>query len=224
MLWFHVGEGAEKSTLSSVDCRSGLRKIIWRKEGSFGCLSKIVSKKTVPIRRSLRKIVTSSPPSPLKNPNKSQGGYAPPPLIVWWWLSTLVILSMFVDHSFEIYCFNSFVTNKLFVLSLGSRWKIAPLLLQVRIFLQISNLGRRSCCPVLTLGSLLVLILVFHLFSYLNFSSLNQHWCISDYYNINSLQWDVYFSGCSSRFEMYCWPMSSLLFFLVKMSSLLFDY
>ncbi|KAM1080718.1 hypothetical protein ACFX1X_015596 [Malus domestica] len=73
--------GAEKSSLSSDDCRGGWRKIIWRKEGSFGCLSKIVSKKTVPIRRSLRKIVTSSRPSPLKNPHKSQGGYAPPPLI-----------------------------------------------------------------------------------------------------------------------------------------------
>lgn len=105
-MWFHVGEGAEKGALLSVDCRGGLRKIIWRKEGSFGCLTKIVSKKTVPIRRSLRKIVTSSPPPPLKNPHLSHGGYAPPPLIAWWWLSTLIILSMFVDHSFEIYCFN----------------------------------------------------------------------------------------------------------------------
>ncbi|KAL6281060.1 hypothetical protein ACE6H2_017941 [Prunus campanulata] len=74
-------EGGEKSTLSQVDCRDGLRKIIGRKEGSFGCQSDFVSKKIVPIR-SLRITLTSSPPSPIKNLPKSQGGYAPPPLVI----------------------------------------------------------------------------------------------------------------------------------------------
>lgn len=77
-----LAEGGEKSsTLSQVDCRDGLRKIIGRKEGIFGCQSDFVSKKIVPIR-SLRITLTSSPPSPIKNLPKSQGGYAPPPLIL----------------------------------------------------------------------------------------------------------------------------------------------
>ncbi|CAL9030991.1 unnamed protein product [Prunus brigantina] len=72
--------GGEKS-LSHIDCRDGMRKIIGRKGGSFGCQSDIVSKNTVPIR-SLRIIITTSPPSPTKNLRKSQGATAPPPLII----------------------------------------------------------------------------------------------------------------------------------------------
>ncbi|KAL6281057.1 hypothetical protein ACE6H2_017938 [Prunus campanulata] len=72
--------GGEKS-LSHIDCRDGMRKIIGRKGGSFGCQSDFVSKNTVPIR-SLRIIVTTSPPSPTKNLRKSQGATAPPPLII----------------------------------------------------------------------------------------------------------------------------------------------
>ncbi|KAM0979488.1 hypothetical protein EV2_015834 [Malus domestica] len=72
----------EKNTLSQVDCGDGSTTMIGRKEGKFGSQSEIVSKKTVPVRRSLRLILKSSPPSPIKNPTKSQAGTAPPPLLI----------------------------------------------------------------------------------------------------------------------------------------------
>ncbi|CAN6585409.1 hypothetical protein C1H46_038183 [Malus baccata] len=64
--------GNEKNTLPGVECGDDLMKIIGRKEGKFGCQGEIVSNKIVPVRRSLRLILKSSPPSPIKNAQKSQ--------------------------------------------------------------------------------------------------------------------------------------------------------
>ncbi|RXH77683.1 hypothetical protein DVH24_039654 [Malus domestica] len=66
--------GNEKNTLSHVGCGDGLTKIIGRKEVKCGYQSEIVSNKVVPVRRSLRLILTLSPPSPIKNAPKSQTG------------------------------------------------------------------------------------------------------------------------------------------------------
>lgn len=74
-----MAQGNEKNTLSGVECGDDLTKIIGRKEGEFGCQSEIVSNKIVPVRRSLRLILKSSPPSPIKNARKSQKRS-------WWWL------------------------------------------------------------------------------------------------------------------------------------------